>query len=421
MSKSNVLSFDERLAEKLGKAANRSGKGFSPTNAPEQEENSDVADAEFVWADAGICDDNAFQYRDPIIPDSDDQRDLVAQINRDGQEQPIRGRWHPTKPGRIQVISGHRRKYAVLDGALFYDEDRPNLPPKRIYANAGSNLPNAVTYIGKILVRIDKQPVSDLDMRRRVYQENRNRTNPHAMADARLFKGVRDDLTSEARAAGRIKDDQEVSVRAVAEYLGERDHTRVHRGLALLTLPPAMQKAIDKGVIVDKETKEVFELGERHGRGLLVLKNFPKAQTALFREIGKSRLSGVRVEEMALAQLKVLQEKMPSLEEARNPSDSTGENGGWGGLSLVPDLPTETTATVAELSHLPQLVKDQLDTTEGQVKEASNGLALLNIAPQDLESYMKRVKALGTQVSRLKKEMAKHEKRHAKAKNQKSS
>jgi ParB-like chromosome segregation protein Spo0J len=404
--KSNVLSFDDMLAGKLDRAGNRE-RGFSPVNAPDAED-LEAADegGEFIWVDVDLIDDNPYQPRLEIKADSDDQRDLVMQINDDGQEYPARARPHPTKPGRFQLISGHRRKYAVKHGALFHD--RPGAAPRPVFANAGVKQPKPDTFSGKLLLRVDRRPASETDtgMRRRVYQENRSRKDLAVIENARFFKATQDEMTKVARENGQLADDKTVSVRAIAQELGERDHTRIQRALAVLTLPPKIVEALEIGTI-----------NERHGRGLLVLQGHPKAQMALFREVLKDELSGAATERLAAERFKLLQEKTPTLAgtaTAQDPMDQTPaeplpdrREPVKPGLSLVGAGAevTVTSSTVAQLPNLPQLVSDQLQSAASALSDAGAGLALLDIAPQDLAVYESKIAELEKLIKRARREI----------------
>ena len=233
-----VIDFQSNLESKVARVSRQAS--FAPTSKPD-EPNIEI---EVLWLDVDLIDDNPYQPRQTY--NADEMASLVDKINLDGQLQAVRVRPNPNKPGRWQLVYGHRRHRSVRDG---YTAENG----QQIYANAGSKMANPREYIGKLRVEV-QQNISELEMRRQAHSENSGRAEVPVIDTAKFYRDTQTDLTLALRAEGKLKSDETASLRAVAEFLGE-NYRQVNRVANLLKLPPLMMEAIESG-----------EFNERHGR-----------------------------------------------------------------------------------------------------------------------------------------------------------
>lgn len=410
--------LDELLDQKIERGARRTG--FAPTS---QVDESPREGDQLLWLDVDLIDDSLAQARTTYPEDA--QAQMVRDMNRDGQLQPAGVRPHPDKPGRWQLIWGHRRKYAVKSGALFPEPG--GAKPRQVYANAGVNQPEPARYIGKLWCVVrqgnegDARSERDLDARRQTWKENASRLDISPLDAARFFVDTKKAL-SEAR--GRP-----ASLRDVARFLDEDDHTAIARYTALLNLPEATQKAIESG-----------EIGERHGRALLMLKTQPAAQRSLLRDIQKNALSGAAAERAAKERLALLQEKAPTfadrraqaeqVQQAREGADegeTTEENrvaqerrAAIGLASadavlppkqLVPPVPATPIAAPdrtglesaigATYERLVPVIQDNLHRAKISLETATSCFDDTQVAPEDFDEYNAQIAVLERLVKRL--------------------
>ena len=267
-------SLDELLAGNV-EADRANFRGFAPIAEPGDD---------LRWIEVELLEDNPWQPRTTYA--AEDQLALVEVINLDGQLQPAGARPHPTKDGRYQLIWGHRRKYAVKDGAPLTDSLTGTT--STVQANAGARQPEPHRFIGKLLVIVKGRRVSDLEMMRQAHSENSARVDIGAMDLARFYRGMKEALTKVWREDGTIGPEREVSIRALCEYLGERNHSHVHRLLQLLE-PDALAPKI-------LEALEANRIGERHGRALLDLRNDRRRQLSVFDQITAFGMTGAETE-----------------------------------------------------------------------------------------------------------------------------
>jgi len=267
-------SLDELLAGNV-EADRANFRGFAPVAEPGDD---------LRWIEVDLLEDNPWQPRTSYAPE--DQLGLVEVMNLDGQLQPAGARPHPQKDGRYQLIWGHRRKYAVKDGAPLTDSLTGTT--STVHANAGARQPEPHKFIGKLLVIVKGRKVSDLEMMRQAHSENSSRVEIGAMDLARFYRGMKEALTKAWREDGTIGAEREVSIRALCEYLGERNHSHVHRLLQLLE-PDALAPKI-------LEALETERIGERHGRALLDLRNDRRRQLSVFDQIIAHNMTGAETE-----------------------------------------------------------------------------------------------------------------------------
>ena len=267
-------SLDELLAGNV-EADRANFRGFAPAAEPGDD---------LRWIDVDLLEDNPWQPRTSYA--AEDQLSLVEVINLDGQLQPAGARPHPLKDGRYQLIWGHRRKYAVKDGAPLTDSLTGTT--STVHANAGARQPEPHKFIGKLLVIVKGRAVPDLEMMRQAHSENSARVDIGAMDLARFYRGMKEALTKSWREDGTLGPEREVSIRALCEYLGERNHSHVHRLLQLLE-PDALAPKILEGL-------EANRIGERHGRALLDLRNDRRRQLSVFDQIIAHNMTGAETE-----------------------------------------------------------------------------------------------------------------------------
>ena len=283
MIRSRKQNLDDLLAGNVERDA-KEFAGFKPLSpGPE-------AGDEMRWIEVELLDDNPFQPRAYYQPQ--DQADMVESLNVDGQLQPAGARPHPTRQGRYQLIWGHRRKYAVLEGAPMPVEGTSGASTRyeTVYANAGIRQPEPHKFIGKLLVIVKARPVPDLEMRRQAFTENHSRLDLNAMEKSRFYIEMQQALTVSMRESGELGPDKKASYRALSEFLGERNHQSLARYIALAE-PGALHKEI-------VEALENGDLNERHGRALLRLREDPRRQLSMFHQIHENRMSGSEAERL---------------------------------------------------------------------------------------------------------------------------
>jgi ParB family chromosome partitioning protein len=294
-----------KFGEHFAKSVERQGESFKPhATTPQVADIPEETAQEEIWVDVELIDDNPYQPR--LSMTNEDQADLVEKINADGQLQAGKVRPHPTRKGRYQLVFAHRRKYAVKDGYL--KADPKGGPPRRIYANAGTGLPDAQQYIGKLRVRLVRD-VSELEMRRQAFSENDSRVDLKPLEYARFYSDTRDDLTADWRKQGILGvyktgplkgQPKSATWRDVAAFL-KKPLSTVYQTVRLLELPEAIQKGIEKG-----------DLNENHGQALLMLAPWEVQQEALLKDIKKSGISGAAAVKEATRRKDFLLEKLPN-------------------------------------------------------------------------------------------------------------
>ena len=289
-----IHQLDEMLQGRSDSARKRGASGFAPVAKIEAPAEGAAGD-ELRWVDVDSIDDNPFQPR--LSYPNKEQLEMVSDLNRDGQLQAGLARRHPTKAGRFELASAHRRKYAVKEGAYFKNPDTGE--ETRVYANAGSQQPSPREFEGQmqIVVRAD---ISDEQMRRYGYKENKSRLDLKPLELAKYYNATRAYLTDKLRHAGQIGPHKEASWRAVGEFLEENFRT-IHRIARLVELPANMRKALEEGV-----------LNEHHGRALMELAQWDKEQRLLFADIKKHGWSGARAEKVAAERKDLLNQKIPT-------------------------------------------------------------------------------------------------------------
>ena len=291
-----IHQLDELLSQKSARAKAKPAGSFAPVSAPA----APISEGEaLLWVDVDLIDDNPYQPR--LNYPNDAQADMVADLNRDGQLQPALARQMPGRAGRYQLAAGHRRKYAVKNGAYLKNESGEET---RIYGNAGSQQPNPREFEGKMLLVV-RAEITNREMRRYAYKENKSRLDLAPLENSAFYNRMRDDLTIELRESGQIGRDKEAPWRAVGEELGE-NFRNVHRIARLSELPEAMQKALTPA------GDTPAQLNARHGRALMELHEWPREQRNLFADIKRHGWSGSKAEAVASERKRLLNEKIPT-------------------------------------------------------------------------------------------------------------
>lgn len=366
-----VISFAQRRDRMRDGLRNQSqSRALSEATRPAAEQPTAPLNSEARWLDVELLDDNPYQPR--LSYDEAELRELVEAINMDGQLQPILVTPHPTRAGRYQVVAGHRRKYAVKNGALVGNT--------QIYANAGAKQKQSEKFRGQILAVV-RESVSQLEMRRIAYKENRSRSDLKPLENARFYLDTRDALSE-----GLPKP---VSLRKVGEFLGENFQV-IGRIVSLLELPEAAQKAIESG-----------EINERHGRALYALRHWPNEQRSFLREIKGKGWSGARAEEESKTRVEFLREKKPEIgalvdqatehylaKKHLSPEAQAAaqERRSKIGLVEAPDQ-TKPSSPVAQIEKLPEQTFGQLKLALSMMESAAIGLEQLDIAAKDFPVF----------------------------------
>lgn len=308
-----------------------------------------VAPGQIFWADA-----------DMILPNPEQPRkryskakleDLATSFNKYGQLQAAMVRQHPDRrlyPGRFQLVFAHSRHLVVA---------------KKL-ANAGTGLPDAARYIGKLLCYMANpaiQHATALEMLDMAMSENEDRSNPSPLEMAGAYRRWRELLTSQLVAAKepfeRDRDTGLASWREVARRRN-RNHVDLWRYSQLLSLPEAIQNYFEP----DDSEPDKYLFNERHGRALLKLRDEPDEQLRQARAIARERLAATKAEKAideyrsrhkSQETLKV--EEAIKAEDARRAAESAAqaarENAeklarGTSHLSAVPNVAPTATPTL---------------------------------------------------------------------------
>ena len=213
-------------------------------------------------------DPNPFQPR--RFFDQDELNNLGASLLEIGQLQPILVRPHPKRAGRYQLIAGERRWRAA----------RP----------LGHALPKLLCVV---------RPMDELEVLSAAWHENNERVGVRPFDSANfmaryglLLLGYDEETIKKTVESGELPEDFPYEAVAKKTNMSARS---VRRYTDLLVLPPAARawfdKAAPKSKSEDDAPKSVAPT-EKHGRALLLLRDNPRAQSKLRREIETERLSG---------------------------------------------------------------------------------------------------------------------------------
>ncbi|HEX8834295.1 MAG TPA: hypothetical protein VF719_08840, partial [Abditibacteriaceae bacterium] len=340
------------------------------------------------WWDVIDIEDNPFQPR--LRMEQEELQELEDDVNEHGQLQAGLARPHPDDPDqayprRIQLAIAHRRKEVVKRGA-----------------NAGTGLPNAHLYIGKLKVEV--RPLTNNQMLDYANAENVKRAG-FSVFDRAYYLQMKQKLHPDST------EDNLVTVEKLVDDLKLPIKARFVRNLLdTLTLP---QWIIDRLPYINLGDEEhVIRPNEKHCRALLQLKpagtkgqqKTPTAkQKKLFQQIETEKISGNEAMRRADAMLSESAGTTATSGSAAQAGSANGETSGAGQAGTSsPDTSSTPAKTEKPLTPKQQLKRDALDDTAAALKGARevvslSGRAASRIAGQKLDVDTKREVQLSAQ------------------------